>query len=57
MAAFIRRFKDDLTLKPVYFWITCIRILEPHGERHALYNYIPYSVRPGRSKYLPAVSI
>lgn len=47
MSAFVRRFRDELTLKPVYFWVTCIRVLEPGGWRHVMENYIPYDVDPG----------
>ena len=47
MFAFIRRFKDDLALNPVYFWVTCIRVLEARGREHILQHYIPYEVIPG----------
>ncbi|MBZ0298922.1 MAG: flavodoxin domain-containing protein [Anaerolineae bacterium] len=47
MRTYVRRHKDDLTLKSVYFWIACIRVIEPGGCRHARENYIPYEIAPG----------
>lgn len=40
MSRFLDQFESQLALKPVYFWITCIRVLEPDGYQHALENYI-----------------
>lgn len=47
MFAFIRRFKDDLALNPVFFWVTCVRVLEEGGRAHVMQHYIPYEVVPG----------
>lgn len=40
MSRFLDQFGADMAGKPVYFWITCIRILEPDGHQHALDNYL-----------------
>lgn len=40
MCAFTDRFAAQLAQKPSYFWITCIRALEPEGYEHALRYYV-----------------
>ena len=47
MSKFVRHFTDDLYTRPVFFFITCIRVLEAEGRRHALENYVPYEVEMG----------
>lgn len=40
MADFVTRFQDNLADKPVYLWVSCIRVLEPHGFEHVLEYYM-----------------
>jgi menaquinone-dependent protoporphyrinogen oxidase len=40
MSRFLDRFENELAKQPLYFFITCIRILEPDGYQHALENYV-----------------
>ncbi len=40
MSRFLDKVWVQLHGKPVYFWISCIRILESDGLQHALDNYI-----------------
>jgi menaquinone-dependent protoporphyrinogen oxidase len=40
ISQFFDRFKGDLSGKPVYMWIMCIRVLEADGIEHALREYI-----------------
>lgn len=40
MLVFIDRFKDQLAEKPVYFYLTCIRVLEEGSEDHIKNNYV-----------------
>lgn len=40
LAQFISNFQEDLTEKPTYMFITCIRLLEADGEQHVQENYI-----------------
>ncbi len=40
MSHFLDTFEAELARKPVYFWISCIRVLEQDGYQHALDNYI-----------------
>lgn len=42
MCNFTDRFHAQLSRKPSYFWITCIRALEPDGYEHALEYYIDH---------------
>lgn len=44
MCTFFDRFEDDLSDKPMYFWITCIRALEEDGRKHALQYYFDYKL-------------
>jgi menaquinone-dependent protoporphyrinogen oxidase len=59
MTAFFRAFQTDLVSKPIYLWVSCIRVLEQFGEEHVLEFYLdkeilnPLSIRniavfPGR---------
>lgn len=41
MSRFIRGRRSDLESLPIYLWVACIRILEPHGAAHVLQYYIP----------------
>ncbi|MBI5666765.1 MAG: hypothetical protein HZC41_02050 [Chloroflexi bacterium] len=40
MSVFLEKFEDQMVGKPVYFFMTCIRVLEPDGRQHALANYV-----------------
>lgn len=40
MKTFVKQFIDTLTKNPIYFWMSCIRVLEQHGEEHALTHYM-----------------
>lgn len=40
MSVFFEKFEDQMIGKPVYFFMTCIRVLEPDGRQHALANYV-----------------
>lgn len=40
MSRFLDQFQGELIRKPVYFFITCIRVLEPDGHQHALEHYV-----------------
>jgi menaquinone-dependent protoporphyrinogen oxidase len=39
MSQFLERFEAALKVKPVLFFVTCIRVLEPGGEQHVLREY------------------
>lgn len=41
MATFVRRSLTQLSKKPVYLWLTCVRILEPQGYAYVTNNYLP----------------
>lgn len=41
MLGFIRHNRNLLATKPVFFWMACIRVLEPGGLEHALTHYVP----------------
>lgn len=41
---FLSRFEETLMAKPVYMFITCIRVLEADGYQHAVENYVNHSV-------------
>jgi menaquinone-dependent protoporphyrinogen oxidase len=43
MVHYINNFHDKLVKKPLYLWVTCIRVLEPNGREHVLHQYIPQS--------------
>jgi menaquinone-dependent protoporphyrinogen oxidase len=40
MSLFLERLAAQLATKPVYLFITCIRVLEEGGYHHALNNYL-----------------
>ena len=40
MSQFLERFEGELSKKPVYYWMNCIRVLEPDGIKHALNEYV-----------------
>lgn len=40
ISQFLERFETELSKKPVYYWMNCIRVLEPDGREHALAEYI-----------------
>lgn len=40
MSRFLDRFERELAARPLYMFITCIRVLEPDGREHALQHYI-----------------
>jgi len=37
---FINRFRHELSEKPVWMWLSCIRVLEQHGEEHVRDHYV-----------------
>ena len=43
MVNYINRVREALVKKPLYLWVTCIRVLESNGREHVLNNYIPQS--------------
>jgi len=40
MSQFLEKFSAELASKPVYFWIACIRVLEPDGLKAAQTEYV-----------------
>ncbi len=44
MSQFLSRFGDQLAVKPIYFFITCIRVLEPQGMEHVIKDYVNHAV-------------
>jgi menaquinone-dependent protoporphyrinogen oxidase len=44
MGAFLRAFETELTSKQIYFWISCIRVLEQYGNEHALEYYLDHEI-------------
>src|SRR5512145_1699808 len=40
MTRFLNRFESELGRKPFYFFMTCIRVLEPDGYQHAREHYV-----------------
>ena len=40
MSQFLERFESELSKKPVYYWMNCIRVLEPDGREHAQAEYV-----------------
>jgi menaquinone-dependent protoporphyrinogen oxidase len=44
---YVNKYHDKLVKKPVFLWVTCIRILEPNGRQHVLGHYIPQSELSG----------
>lgn len=41
MLAFLHRHRETLVHRPVFAWMTCIRILEPGGFDHVMQHYVP----------------
>lgn len=37
---FTNRFRHELAEKPTWLWLSCIRVLEQHGEQHVREHYI-----------------
>ncbi|MBZ0278284.1 MAG: flavodoxin domain-containing protein [Anaerolineae bacterium] len=44
ISRFIARHESQLAAKPVFFYITCIRVLEADGYEHAQGNYLYHEV-------------
>lgn len=40
MTNFLKSFRGQLANKPVYFFITCIRVMEQHGYEHVMEFYM-----------------
>jgi menaquinone-dependent protoporphyrinogen oxidase len=40
MSQFLERCEAEMFAKPVYYWMTCIRVLEPDGLAHARDHYV-----------------
>lgn len=40
MMLFIDKFEAELAQKPVYFFVTCIRLVEPDGYEHVMKHYM-----------------
>lgn len=40
LTSFFNAFQADLATKPIYFWASCIRVLEQFGEEHVLEFYL-----------------
>jgi menaquinone-dependent protoporphyrinogen oxidase len=40
MSEFTKRFRHELSEKPVWLWLSCIRVLEQHGEEHVREHYV-----------------
>lgn len=41
MATFIRRSRQQLSEKPAYLWLNCLRVMEPDGYAYVTNNYLP----------------
>ena len=41
MAHFVRRWLPQLSGKPVYLWLNCLRVIEPNGYAYVTNNYLP----------------
>ena len=44
MSIFLDHFQEDLKVKPLLVFITCVRVLEPDGYEHVLREYINHQV-------------
>lgn len=44
MSQFLTRFENQLAEKPVFFFITCIRVLEEGGYQHAIEEYVNHTM-------------
>lgn len=40
MMLFIDKFEAELVQKPIYFFVTCIRLVEPDGYEHVMKHYM-----------------
>lgn len=38
---FVMRFENELSIKPVYVWVNCIRVMEEFGMSHIMEYYMP----------------
>jgi len=47
MTAFVKRTAPGMGLKPIYFWVNCIRILEQFGYDHVVEYYMVPEVLSG----------
>jgi menaquinone-dependent protoporphyrinogen oxidase len=41
MAHFVRRSLPQLSGKPVYLWLNCLRVIEPNGYAYVTNHYLP----------------
>lgn len=41
MLSFMHRHREILIMRPVFAWMTCVRILEPGGYDHVMQHYVP----------------
>lgn len=41
MTDFAMRFEHELSIKPVYVWVNCIRVMEEFGMSHIMEHYMP----------------
>lgn len=44
MSQFLERFETVLVERPLFFFLTCIRVLEEGGYEHAVENYVNHDV-------------
>lgn len=44
MSQFITRFGDKVAVRPFYYFMTCIRVLEDFGTEHVVTNYINHQI-------------
>ena len=44
MSQFLDRFQPVLAVKPIFFFVTCIRVLEPDGYKHVMQEYLYHQV-------------
>jgi len=44
MSLFLERFEDVLKVRPLLFFIVCIRVMEPDGYEHVLREYVNHRV-------------
>jgi menaquinone-dependent protoporphyrinogen oxidase len=44
MTAFIGQFQAQLIGKPIYMWVSCIRVLEQFGEEHVMEYYMAHDL-------------
>jgi menaquinone-dependent protoporphyrinogen oxidase len=41
MAHFVRQWLPQLSAKPAYLWLNCLRVIEPNGYAYVTNNYLP----------------